>query len=233
MTPTSPRSFLPTGLAAGIALVASLNAAAATPAVPHTLLDDVPLALCNDPTGKPLDANQRELLLARKVVAQLLDAPSGTASPGVALAIIDAPPAQILRTLRDYGHMHEFMPYVARATVDDHTANRWLVSYSIRGPLGIGNRDYQLETFDEKEVVDGLEILVSRFSYTGRGNIKDTRGTWRLIPVGGGTATFARYESTTDPGGAFTPWLKRRIASAGLPKIIQAIRKRVGAAGLP
>ncbi len=203
-------------------------AATRVAAIPsRTILDDVPLSLRNDPSGNPLDGSQLDQLLAGKVVSQLMDAPSGMPSSGVALAIIAAPPAKILRTLRDYPHLHEFMPYVARATIDDHTANRWLVSYSIHGPLGIGSREYQLESFDEKEVIDGREILISRFSYTGRGNIKDTRGTWRLIPIAGGTATFARYESTTDPGGSFTPWLKRRIASAGLPKIIQAIRKRV------
>ena len=212
-------------LAIGCLLCSLSTVAMAAPTL--SILDEVPAALAKDPNGNPLDASQREQLLARKIVSQLL-APSDTGpSPGVAIAIIDAPPARIFRTLRDYPHLHEFMPYVASATVDDHTGNRWLVSYAIRAPLGIGNRDYQLESFDEKETVDGVEVLISRFSFTGRGNIKDTRGTWRLVPIANGQATFARYESSTDPGGSFSPWLKRKIASVGLSKIMQAIRKRV------
>lgn len=189
-------------------------------------LHEVPAALRRDPAGAPLDGTQRAELGQRKVLAQLVKR-GEEPWPGVAVAILDGTPAEVFAVLRDYDRFPSFMPYVARATVDAHTPGRWLVSYVVKGPLGIGDRAYQLEALDEQETVDGVEVLVSRFSYTGRGNIKSTAGTWRLVPIWGGGTTFVRYEVRTDPGGSFPGWLKRKIAASGLPRIIGAVRKRL------
>ena len=155
----------------------------------RTLLDEVPAALRTAPAGGPLDAKQAEKLLARKILVEQTDATDGGVNTVSAVTVIDAAPAQIFHVLRDYAHFQDFMPYIKSATVDQHSGNRWLVSYVIRGPMGIGDRDYQLEVFDEKETVDGVEILVSRQAYTKKGNIADTRATCKLVPVQGGTAT--------------------------------------------
>jgi len=179
------------------------------------------------PAGQPLDEKQRKTLLERKVVSQLLESPDGGPRPGVALTIIDAPPAAIFAVLRDYPHFPEFMPYVASAIVDEHTPGRWVVSYVIKGPLGMGNRKYQLEVFDEKEILDGKEVLVSRVQYTGRGDIVSTKGTWQLVPMKDGRSTFVRYAMRTDPGGSFTTFIKNRIATSGLQRVPEAVRKRV------
>ena len=196
-----------------------------------SVLDEVPAALRTGPTGQPLDAEQSQALLARKTLSQLVDATDGGPRPGVAISIIDAPPADVFRVLRDYPHFQDFMPYIKRVNIDEHAGNRWLVSYVVRGPMGIGNRDYQLEVFDEKETVSGLEVLVSRFSFTGKGNIKDTRGTWHLVPINGGRSSFVRYLVRTDPGGSFPGWMKNKIASSGLARVVEAVRKRVASAG--
>jgi len=192
---------------------------------------EVPAALRIGTAGAPLTVDEREQLGQRTVLAQLVNDGGPEPWPGIAIAVLDGAPKDVFAVLRDYPHFPEFMPYVQSAKVDEHTGNRWLVSYIIKGPAGIGNREYQMEVFDEKETADGTEYLVSRFRYTGRGNIVSTVGTWKLVAIWGGKATFARYEVRTDPGGSFTGWLKRKIASSGLPRVIEAVRKRLPPVG--
>ncbi len=205
----------------------SFAAQANVPAPPSA--DAVPGKWRLDPAGHPISTQQAgDLFYRHKILSALVDVPGAEIKQGVALAIINAPPVDVLRVLRDYPHFQEFMPYVASAKIDEHVGNRWLVSYVIKGPLGIGDREYQMEVFDEKDVDDGVETLVSRFQYTGKGNIKDTRGTWHLVPIHDGAHTFVRYVVRTDPGGSFPGWLKNRIASSGLPRVIEAVRRRLG-----
>jgi hypothetical protein len=188
---------------------------------------EVPAALRVGPTGAPLDEAQRQALSDRKVLVQLVDDKGPEPWPGVAVAVLDGSPREIFSILRDYPHFAEFMPYVARATVVEHADKRWLVDYVVKGPMGIGNRQYQMEVFDEEGTLDGVTFLVSRFRYTGKGNIKSSTGTWKLVPIWGGRTTFVRYEVRTDPGGSFTTWLKRKIAVSGLSHIVEAVRKRL------
>jgi hypothetical protein len=190
---------------------------------------EVPAPLRVDPAGAPLDEAQRQALWERKVLAALVKDNGPEPWPGVAVALLDGSPRQVFTVLRDYPHFAEFMPYVQSATIVEHVGKRWLVDYVIKGPMGIGNRQYQLEVFDEEETVDGVSVLVSRFRYTGKGDIKSTQGSWKLVPLRDGKTTFARYEVRTDPGGRFTAWLKRKIAANGLPKVIEAVRKRLAA----
>ena len=188
---------------------------------------EVPAALRVNPAGAALSTDEREQLGQRKILAQLVNDGGPEPWPGIAIAVLDGTPKEVFAVLRDYPHFAEFMPYVQSAKIDEHTGNRWLVSYVIKGPAGIGNREYQMEVFDEKDIADGTEYLVSRFRYTGRGDIVSTVGTWKLVPIWGGKATFARYEVRTNPGGSFTGWLKRKIAASGLPRVIEAVRKRL------
>lgn len=188
---------------------------------------EVPAALRTAPDRSPLTPTQRDALSARKILAQLVNDHGPEPWPGAAVAIIDGSPAEVFSVLRDYAHFSSFMPYVASATVDEHASNRWRVSYVVKGPLGIGDRQYQLDTFDEHERLDGVDVTISRFVYTGRGNIKSSVGTWKLVPLWDAHTTFVRYESRTDPGGSFTQWLKRKVAAGGLTRVIEAVRKRV------
>jgi len=213
-----------------VSLASFTSVASVADAAPPDL-HEVPAALRVDPTGAPLTEAQRQTLAERKVLAQLVDDHGPEPWPGVAVAILDGSPRQVFSVLRDYPHFSEFMPYVQRATVVEHAGKRWVVDYVIKGPMGIGSRDYQMEVFDEEDTLDGVTFLVSRFHYTGKGNIKSTAGTWKLVPLWDGKTTFVRYEVRTDPGGSFTTWLKHKVAASGLPRVIEAVRKRLAAIG--
>lgn len=199
----------------------------------RSVLDTAPASVRTAPAGGPLDAQQVEKLLARKNLVEQSDSPEGGVKTVSAVTIIDASPAQIFHVLRDYAHFPEFMPYLKSATVDEHVGKRWLVSYVIRGPMGIGDRDYQLDVHDEKETVDGVEVLVSRQAYTKKGNIADTRAVWKLVPLDGGKATLVHYTTRTDIGGSFPQWMKNKTAAGALPKVLEAIRQRAPSAPKP
>lgn len=196
----------------------------------RTALDDVPASLRKAPAGGALGDKDAQKLLARQILVEQTDATDGGVKTASAATIIDAAPSQIFHVLRDYDHFPEFMPYLKSATVDEHKGKRWLVSYVIRGPMGIGDRDYQLEVFDEQEKVDGVDVLISRQAYTHKGNITDTHATWTLVPIQGGAATFVRYETRTDIGGSFSMWMKNKTAAGALPKVLEAVRKRAPSA---
>ncbi len=208
-------------LAAGLCLLACASARA-----DRTVLDDAPASLRTGPSGQAFDAAQVKALLEGKTISALGEASDGGPRPGLGVGVVEAPPADVFRVLRDYSHFQDFMPYIKKVTVDEHVGSRWVVSYTVRPPMGIGDRDYQLEVFDERETVDGVEILVSRFQFTGKGNIKDTRGTWKLVPIAGGRSTLVRYAVRTDPGGSFPGWMKNKIAASGLERVVGAVRKR-------
>lgn len=191
---------------------------------------EVPASLRTNPAGHPLTDDEKQQLSDRKILAELVNDGGPEPWPGVAVALVDATPKQMFAVLRDYPHFQDFMPYVQSVTIDEHSGKRWLVSYVVRGPAGIGSRDYQMEVFDEEGTEDGVSYLVSRFRYTGKGDIRSTVGTWKLVPIWGGKTTFVRYETRTDIGGSFTAWLKRKLTTSSLPRVITAVRKRLAEA---
>ena len=199
------------------------------PALAHadrSAVDDLPASLRKGPGGGALAESEVKDLLDHKTLVKLIEAKDGEGRGAVGIALIDAPADKIFKVLRDYDHYSEFMPYIANATVDSHVGNHWVVTYTIKPPI-IANHTYQMDVMDEKETVEGAHLLVGTFKYTGKGDIKDTHGTWKLVPVNGGASTFVRYEAHTDLGGSYPNWMMNKMAVSGPQKALDAVRKRV------
>lgn len=216
----SNRSTLLAPLTFALSLVAS-----SAFAEPTTTLDEVPTSLRVGPSGQPLDEAQTKRLLEGKVICSLTPGQGDDAPKGVAVAIIDAAPAQVFKTLRDYPHFKEYMPHVTSATVDSTTGAQSLVSVRVHGAMGLGDREYQLRVSDEKKTVEGHEVLVSRFEYTGKGNIKASKGEWTLVPFAGGTKTFATFMDHLDPGGSIPRHLKNHEVQKGMEDAMEAVQQ--------
>lgn len=211
-----------------IALASSLLVAASAGADDKVYPEDaVPLSLKKGPEGENLTAHEVNRLKKGDVLHALIDVADNPVKKGVAMAVIEAPPAKVFATIGDYENFKDFMPYVAKTTVDSREGNVTKVSYWLEFPLGLSGRNYQLELTDGKKTVDGVEIYASDWKYTGKGNIIDTTGSWELAPWGDGTKTLARYTVFTDPGGSFPTWIKNKAAGTALPKVLNAVRKRV------
>lgn len=210
------------GAAIGLGLASPVAAAqAADP------LARVPPSLRVGPTGKPLQADEIARLGKGEILTALLDDPQNPVKKGVAVAVVDAPPPKVFATVGDYEHFADFMPYIDKVVIDGRDGALSTVSYWLKFPLNIGNRQYQLRVKDGTREVDGVSIHASDWTYTGVGNIKDTTGSWEIAPFVDGTRSFVRYVCFTDPGGSLPTWMKNMAASSALPKVMKAVRTRV------
>ncbi len=204
-------------------LLLAADPAPASTAKPH---EKVPVSLRVDAAGKALDEAAFAKLAKGDVLVKLIDNADNPVKKGVAIGVVDAPPEKVYATIGDYENFKDFMPYVVKTVVDERTPEKNTVSYWLEFPMNVGNRNYQLELVDGKKTVDGIEILASDWKYTGKGNIIGTTGSWELSPWGEGK-TLARYTVFTDPGGSFPTWIKNKAAETAMPKVINAVRKRV------
>ena len=208
------------------ALAVSLPALAGEPDLAAYPEDAVPLSMRKGPAGDGFTAEDLEELKEGEVLHALIDNEDNPVKKGVALAVIDAEPAKVFATIGDYENFKDFMPYVAKTKVDERAGNETTVSYWLEFPLGLSGRNYQLKLTDGIRMVEGVKVYVSEWFYTGKGNIKDTTGSWEITPWGKGKS-LARYTVFTDPGGRFPTWIKNRAAATALPKVLEAVRDRV------
>lgn len=214
-------------LLASVSATAFAGALSIPPANPADPLLHVPASWRVGPEGTPLDASSLKTLGTGDVLSALLEIKDNPVKKGVAIGIVDGAPAKVLATCSDFEHFPDFMPYIAKINVDergDHTAT---VSYWLEFPLGIGNRNYQLKLNDGTKTLDGEKVYFSEWTYTGKGNIKDTSGSWEIAPWGDGTKSFVRYTVVTDPGGSLPTWAKNKAASVALPKVVKRVQDRV------
>ena len=208
-----------------LVLLASLPALAATDAPDK--LAHVPSSWRVGPEGTPLDASALKTLDGGDILSALIEIPGNPVKKGVAIGIVDGSPAKVLATCSDFEHFPEFMPYIAKITVDERKDRTATVSYWLEFPLGIGNRNYQLALSMAAKEIDGEKVYASEWTYTGKGNIKDTTGSWEIAPYGDGTRSFVRYTVVTDPGGSLPNWAKNKAASVALPKVVKRVQDRV------
>lgn len=188
--------------------------------------DAVPLSLKKGPTGENLTAKELKKLKEGDVLYALIDNEDNPVKKGVAVAVVEAPPAKVFATIGDYENFKDFMPYVAKTKVDSREPPVTTVSYWLEFPLGLSGRNYQLKLTDGTKQVDGVKVWVSDWVYTGKGNIIDTTGSWEISPWGK-DHSLARYTVFTDPGGSFPTWIKNKAAGVALPKVLNAVRDRV------
>jgi ribosome-associated toxin RatA of RatAB toxin-antitoxin module len=188
----------------------------------------LPTSLQTDPADKPLDAAAVKKLDDGEVLTTLVDTPGNPVEKGVALAVVDAPVDQVFAVITDYEHHADFMPFVAKSEVSKRDGNDLTLHQYLEFPLGIGDRNYEIEVTLGQTVVDGVTILQAPWKYTGVGNLKDTTGAWECTPLADGR-TLVRYVCNTDPGGSFPDWIKNASTKMALPRLMKALRKRVAA----
>jgi hypothetical protein len=199
----------------------------AAPAAATDPITHVPTSWRSDAFGTPLDAAALAKLGKGEILSGLVDVPNDPVKKGMAIGIIDATPQKVFATCGDYEHFPDFMPYVSKTTVDAHETGTSTVSYWLEFPLGIGNRNYQLKLLDGTKTVDGEKVYTSDWTFTGKGNIKDTSGSWQIAPWGDGKKSFVRYICFTDPGGSIPNWMKNMASKTAIPKVVQRVRERV------
>ncbi len=152
-----------------------------------------------------------------------------------AIGLVDAPPPDVFRAIRDYAHYDQNMPFTEDSKVlEVQEEGKVIYFYScINAPL-VARRDYVIKILDESDWQDGKGFLLVTWSAAdklpekeGRIRVKINDGFWRLEPRDNGTKTFATYYVYTDPGGSLPTWVVNRANGSAVPDVFRAVRKAV------
>jgi hypothetical protein len=152
-----------------------------------------------------------------------------------AIGMIDASPEVVWKTIRDYDHYPQNMPYIDQSKVIERDGEKLLYLYSVINPPMVSKRDYVIKVIDESEWSEGKGFLKLRWEISDKGpapkdgmvRVKLNDGYWKLEPREGGTKTFATYYVLTDPGGSIPRWMANKANTTMVPTLFQAIRKLV------
>lgn len=178
------------------------------------------------PGGKPLTQEDYASLNEGGIIAHHADILGSPVKKSTAIALIDAPPEAVFTVLTDYEDFPQFMPFTKKVTVHQEE-KRLCVRYDLDLPWPIGDRHYVVEMDDGREEIAGTPVMHSRWTYQpGSGNIRDTFGSWEILPYGE-AKSFVRYTVFTDPGGRIPKWARRMAPKIAVPRVIKGLRKRV------
>lgn len=152
-----------------------------------------------------------------------------------AQGIIDAPPIEIWKALRDYDHYTQTMPYTEKSKVVEKSADgKVLWFYSVINAPLVSRRDYTIKITDETDYKNGKgKMKVSWTAAPDKGpkpqegvvRVKINDGYWELQPVANGTKTYATYYVYTDPGGSLPTWIVNKANGSAVPDVFNAIKK--------
>lgn len=166
-----------------------------------------------------------------KVLVELSAVPQTSVKKAAAVALVEAPPADVFTVLTDYAEFPSFMPYCRKVEIQRKEGEQSWVYFSLDFPWPIGDRHYVLMLKDREELEDRATVFISSWTYEpGSGNINDSYGSWEVRAYGSGRSLVC-YTVFTDPGGSLPSWASNAATEVAVPKVIAGLRKRVGEKG--
>ena len=136
-----------------------------------------------------------------------------------AWVLIDAPPATIWKIMTDCPEAPTFVPGLKSCKVLESGKNweiirhevKWIwffptISYVFRADYKINRR------------IDFVKI---------KGDLREMRGSWQLLPLNGASQTVVSYKVYLDPSFFIPQWLVERSLMTDLPNLLAALRKKV------
>jgi hypothetical protein len=162
-----------------------------------------------------------------KVWVEMEEAGPDKPKEGIGRGWIDAPPERVFRTLTDYSHWHEFMPFLEESGARPQPDGSVVGSHLLRLPKFLGDRRYLVRFTQKVDALPGGRTWRIVWRYIpGSGNLKDHHGSWILTSAGPGrTQAVLRLE--TNPGGATPTWAVERGISSAVPWIFHGLRQQV------
>ncbi|MBL8918716.1 MAG: SRPBCC family protein [Myxococcaceae bacterium] len=156
-----------------------------------------------------------------------------------AIGLIDAPPADVWKAVRDYDNYPKTMPYVEDGKVlSREGGDRITVLYSLLNTPMVDRRDYIIRLIDESNWQEGKGFM--KVTWTVVNDMDDkvpvpkdvvrvrvNEGYWLLEPREEGKKTFATYYVFTDPGGSIPNFIINKANTLAVPRVFEAIKKTV------
>lgn len=152
-----------------------------------------------------------------------------------AIALIDAPPQDVWRVIRDYANYTRFMPYTdeSRVVATEQEGKVTFFYCLVNAPM-VDKRDFFIRIQDESDWQDGKGFLKSTWTVTtdkapaereGVVRVKVNNGYWLLEPREEGKKTFVTYYLLTDPGGSLPRFIADKANKKSVPDVVRAVRK--------
>jgi len=222
----------------------------------HTLLTigcaGVLLALssCSPDKQNPGRENSSHILGSGGVMVKVERIPECETRLGEVVGVIDAPRERVWNVISDYNEHKHFMPNVLECFAFRPEGLELLKGAS---PQDLGRLQSQLRQYETDRIADSvvylygmgdfpwpmpnkryiLKVVRDRVRCAAHstmviGQMKVNESWWELKPYGGdGSRTLARYRILLDPGIPLPEFAIRMATKSTLPKVIEAVRKRV------
>lgn len=147
--------------------------------------------------------------------------------------LIAAPPDKVRKTLLEYERHPANLDSVAVSRVLSRADHRLVVYQRLDLPL-ISDRDFNLlVSWGERDKLRWIHYQVSPRGIGPRPGVVRVpfhSGSWQLVPIRGGQASRARYQSSIDLAGMLPRWMARSSVGDEVPELFAAVRRMVAAA---
>lgn len=151
----------------------------------------------------------------------------GRIREGCGLGVIEAPLSAVRDVVDAAADFDEFMPRILGSDVEPVSPGVYLNRQILDMPFPVEDRRYTVRV-ETGEVETGAGAgWQARWAYVeGSGNVRESRGSWTLIPLSP-ERTVVVYRLLTDPGGGLPAWIVDYTAPRALRRVLVAVRERV------
>lgn len=146
---------------------------------------------------------------------------------GCGVGAIEAPLRAVRQVIDAAAEFDEFMPRILESDVEPVSPGVYLNRQTLDMPFPVEDRRYTVRVETGAIGTGAGAGWQARWAYVeDSGNIRESRGSWTLIPVST-DRTVVVYRLLTDPGGRLPAWVVDYSAPRALRRILNALRDRV------
>jgi len=151
----------------------------------------------------------------------------GRVSEGCGFGVIEAPLSAVRDVIDAAADFDQFMPRILESDVEPVSPGVYLNRQVLDMPFPVEDRRYTVRV-ETGAVETGTGTgWQARWTYVeGSGNVRESRGSWTLIPLSP-ERTVVVYRLLTDPGGRFPAWVVDLAAPRALRRVLASVRGRV------
>lgn len=154
-------------------------------------------------------------------------AAGGRIREGCGLGVIEAPLNAVRSVIDAAADFDQFMPRVLESDVEPVSSGVYLNRQILDMPFPVEDRRYTVRVETGTVEAGAATGWQARWTYVeGSGNVRESRGSWTLIPLDS-ERTVVVYRLLTDPGGRLPAWVVDSAAPRALRRVLASVRDRV------
>ena len=154
-------------------------------------------------------------------------AAGGRIREGCGLGVIEAPLNAVRNVIDAAADFDEFMPRILESDVEPVSPGVYLNRQVLDMPFPVEDRRYTVRVETGVVETGAGTGWQARWTYVeGSGNVRESRGSWTLIPFSP-ERTVVVYSLLTDPGGRLPAWIVDYTAPRALRRVLASVRERV------